>query len=122
MARTHYHGDIRHGEGPCPSPYCGCDGCDLRCAGCGLFVGEWTGETVDVISQRAYCEDCAELASQALSDAIRLLIGEYVEGAPLWRHPAALAQPRINAALHLTRLFARSRHRSTSWPTSVEVA
>lgn len=102
----------------CPSAECNCDGCTVRCAGCGASIGEWTGETgVQTVSQRAYCRDCAELASLALSDAIRLLIGGDVDGVSLWRHPAACAQPRIHASLHLTR--PASPRRRLSWPTSI---
>lgn len=115
--------EFDHQSPVCPSSDCDCDGCTVRCAGCGDPVGEWTGATgVQGISQRAYCRQCAELATLALSDAIALLLGP-VHGVAVWSHGAALAQPRINAALHLTRPASRaSRHRATSWPTSIEVA
>lgn len=109
-----------HDESPvCPSHHCDCPGCSLRCAGCGAFVGDWTGESVQTISQRAYCRDCAETALLALSDALGLLLGA-VEGESMWRYGSELTEPRVNAALHLTRPASRApRHRATSWPTSI---
>ena len=38
----------------------------------------------------------------------------------MWRYGSELTEPRVNAALHLTRPASRvPRHRATSWPTSI---
>jgi len=89
----------------CPSHRCDCPGCSVRCAGCGGWVGEWTGESVRTVASRAYCVDCAGDAAHALADAVVLLMRADVEVA---RH----------AALHLAAPTRRRR-----WPTAVaEVA
>lgn len=90
----------------CPSHLCDCPGCSVRCAGCGRFVGEWTGEVVRSVAARPYCVDCVDVAALAVADAVLLLAR--VADLDITRH----------AALHLAAPARRRR-----WPSAVaEVA